>query len=882
MEDFYAGLHPDDREHTSAAFAAALDPGSRLLYDVEYRTIGKEDGITRWLAAKGRGLFDGDRCVRVIGTAIDVTPRKNIEQALRAERDRSVEVLESISDAFYAVDRDWRFTYVNSKTEELWGRKRVELLGRVYWEEFPQAVGSEPYKAHERAMARREVVRRETVSAIFGEWIDVSVNPTADGGLSVYFREISEKKKAEERLRELNATLEQRVAARTAERDRAWRLAQDLLVSLTPNGVLTAVNAAWIQLLGWEEHELAGYAFSEFTHPDDLEETLSVFASVFEAPLSTPYEYRLRHKNGSYRWFAWTAAFEDGAVYASGRDVTERKARQAELAAAEAARREADALYRAYFENTAEALSVVGVLPDGGFAIEELNPAHEALTGLRSSDMRGKRLEEQLPAEIAQAVAENYRRAIVEGRSISYREVADLPAGRRHWDTVLVPVIGEDGHVWRIIGSGRDVSAQVLAEEQLRQSQKLDAMGQLTGGVAHDFNNLLTPIIGSLDMLMTRGVGNERERRLIDGALQSAERAKTLVQRLLAFARRQPLQPGPVDLRRLVGGMAELVASTSGPKVEVRVEMPDDLPPATADANQLEMAVLNLAVNARDAMPEGGALTISGSRQSVRPGHPSKLHPGHYVRLSVSDTGVGMDKATLDRAVEPFFSTKGVGRGTGLGLSMVHGLASQLGGGLTIDSRPGAGTTVALWLPISAVAAEDEAGAFSATLRPAGALGTALLVDDEALVRLSTADMLADLGYEVVEAGSAEEALRLVGEGLEPDLLVTDHLMPGLSGRSWRESSARVGPALPVLIVSGYAEAAGHRPGPAAPHQAVPKRRTRRKRRGAARVEQEVEARGVLLQISHSASRGASSQRSLAMFLVVLQGVMSGGPKRAA
>jgi CheY-like chemotaxis protein/two-component sensor histidine kinase len=340
----------------------------------------------------------------------------------------------------------------------------------------------------------------------------------------------------------------------------------------------------------------------------------------------------------------------------------------------------------------------------------------------------------------------------------------------------------------------------------------MEAMGQLTGGVAHDFNNLLTPIIASLDMLLRRGVGSERERRLMDGALQSAERAKTLVQRLLAFARRQPLQPGPVDVARLVGGMAELIASTSGPRVDVRVELPPDLPPVLADANQLEMAVLNLAVNARDAMPEGGVLTIGAARESVRGAHRAALRPGHYVCLTVRDTGVGMDEATLARAVEPFFSTKGVGRGTGLGLSMVHGLASQLGGGLALASRPGQGTAVQLWLPISAVATED-AGQIPAAAAAPRALGTALLVDDETLVRLSTADMLMDLGYEVVEAASAEQALQLVREGLRPDLVVTDHLMPGLSGLDLARELRSSRPGLPVLIVSGYAEMEGIAPG---------------------------------------------------------------------
>jgi PAS domain S-box-containing protein len=349
-------------------------------------------------------------------------------------------------------------------------------------------------------------------------------------------------------------------------------------------------------------------------------------------------------------------------------------------------------------------------------------------------------------------------------------------------------------------------AALVQAQEQLRQSQKLEAMGQLTGGVAHDFNNLLTPIVGSLDLLQRRGLGGEREQRLIDGALQSAERAKTLVQRLLAFARRQPLQAGAVDVANLVTGMAELVVSTSGPQVKVLVEVPDALPAATADQNQLEMAILNLSVNARDAMPDGGTLTISAASETAEPGHRAKLIPGDYVRLSVADTGAGMDEETLARAVEPFFSTKGIGKGTGLGLSMVHGLAQQLGGALAITSRPGLGTRIDLWLPVSAQPA--EAGEQTSAAAPGGkGIGTALLVDDEELVRMSTADMLADLGYRVVEAASAEEALKAMEGGLRPDLLVTDHLMPGMSGADLARQMRQRLPDLPVLIVSGYAEA---------------------------------------------------------------------------
>ena len=236
----------------------------------------------------------------------------------------------------------------------------------------------------------------------------------------------------------------------------------------------------------------------------------------------------------------------------------------------------------------------------------------------------------------------------------------------------------------------------------------MEAMGQLTGGVAHDFNNLLAPIVGALDMLQRRGVAGEREQRLISGAMQSADRAKTLVQRLLAFARRQPLQPVPVDIAKLVSGMGDLVASTTGPQIKVVVSAPDDLPAACADPKQVEMALLNLSVNARDAMPDGGTLRITASDETVVAGHPSKLQPGAYIRLSVADTGAGVDEATLARAIEPFFSSKGIGKGTGLGLSMVHGLASQLGGSVVIQSQPGLGTDVELWLPRSAAQPSSE------------------------------------------------------------------------------------------------------------------------------------------------------------------------------
>jgi PAS domain S-box-containing protein len=499
----------------------------------------------------------------------------------------------------------------------------------------------------------------------------------------------------------------------------------------------------------------------------------------------------------------------------------ERVAAVAEVRASEARLRELnDTLEAQVAERTADRDRMWRLSTDimlvGRFdgTISSVNPAWTALLGWSQTELIGANFMELVHSDDQASTMSEMGRLSDGATTFRFENRYRAKDGSYRWLSWTAVPGGDFIHaVGRDVTTEKERQAELeTAQDALRQAQKMEAMGQLTGGVAHDFNNLLTPIVGSLDMLVRRGLGNERERRLIDGALQSAERAKTLVQRLLAFARRQPLQPRAVDLKQLVGGMADLISSTSGPNVQVRVDLPDDLPPATADANQVEMAVLNLAVNARDAMPDGGILTISAARASVRPEQRSSLPRGRYVRLSVGDTGIGMDKETLARAVEPFFSTKGIGKGTGLGLSMVHGLALQLGGGLTIDSKPGEGTTVNLWLPISAHEVEGDQRVD--LLPPASkCLGIALLVDDEDLVRMSTADMLMDLGYEVAEASSAEEALRLMDQGLRPDLLVTDHLMPGMNGAELAQLATSRSPGLPVLIVSGYAEAEGVAPG---------------------------------------------------------------------
>jgi PAS domain S-box-containing protein len=351
------------------------------------------------------------------------------------------------------------------------------------------------------------------------------------------------------------------------------------------------------------------------------------------------------------------------------------------------------------------------------------------------------------------------------------------------------------------------------AEEQLRQSQKMEIIGQLTGGVAHDFNNLLTPVVGALDMLRRRYEGDDRAQRLVVGALRAAERAGTLVQRLLAFSRRQHLQPSSVDVRRLVESMADLVSRSLGPRIEVVLDVAEDLAPARVDPNQLELALLNLAVNARDAMAGEGRLTIAA--RPCASGERPTLKPGAYVRLSVADTGTGMDPETLRRATEPFFTTKGVGQGTGLGLSAVQGLAEQSGGEFSLQSTPGRGTVATLWLPVAehglvgSAADSDDAG----LVRAAADATPVLLVDDEELVRAGTADMLSEAGYSVTEASSGYQALELLGSGHPAEVLITDYAMPGMTGADLAHEARALRPGLRVLLITGYATVADREAG---------------------------------------------------------------------
>ncbi|UHD47676.1 ATP-binding protein [Aureimonas altamirensis] len=348
------------------------------------------------------------------------------------------------------------------------------------------------------------------------------------------------------------------------------------------------------------------------------------------------------------------------------------------------------------------------------------------------------------------------------------------------------------------------IAQREAAESKLRQAQKMEMIGQLTGGVAHDFNNLLMAVLGNLDLLKRHLVDDPRALRLIDGALQGAQRGASLTQRLLAFARKQDLTLAVTDLGDLVRGMKHLVERTIGTTIELTFDLPNVPARSELDANQVELALLNLVVNARDAMHDGGTLLIKVDAGTG----PDKIKS--FVRLTVSDTGHGMDEATLEKAAEPFFSTKGVGKGTGLGLSMIHGLVEQLGGEFKLSSTAGVGTTAELLFPATnkdlSIPAESLSGEGQVARLPGPSRLRILMVDDDTLIAMSSVDMLEDLGHEVLEANSGEAALRHLSNGEQIDLMITDFAMPRMNGAQLARAARKLRPDLPIILATGYAE----------------------------------------------------------------------------
>ena len=436
------------------------------------------------------------------------------------------------------------------------------------------------------------------------------------------------------------------------------------------------------------------------------------------------------------------------------------------------------------------------------------NSGAKRIKGYEAADIIGKNFEcfysEQDRA--AGVPAAGLRTAAREGRleTEGWRLRKD---GTRFWANVIIDAITSDGHLVGYAKITRDITERRAAEARLRQAQKMEAVGQFTGGAAHDFNNLLMAILGSLEILRKRLPNDPRLLALLDNAVQGAKRGSSLTQRMLAFARRQELKHEAVDLAHLVNNMLELLERSLGPTINIETRFPLEVMRVRTDANQLETALLNLAINSRDAMPNGGTITISLAKHTIAGGHPTSLPPGPYACLVVADTGQGMDEATLARATEPFFTTKGIGKGTGLGLSMVDGLTAQSGGKLIVQSTAGRGTTMELWFPITTmVDGATERGPETHEGAHAERPLCILAVDDDSLVLSNVAVMLEDLGHKVIAVGSGAKAIEEIESMPSIDVVITDQAMPVMTGLQLIEILRARRPGLPVILATGFAE----------------------------------------------------------------------------
>lgn len=678
-----------------------------------------------WLSTKAPLRNETGQVIGLIGSSVDVTVRKRLEDrrlALVQLTDR-VRELQTPADIAYAaaeilgetlgvsragygsidaaaetitIERDWNAPGIHSLAGTLRFRdygsfindlKRGESVVFADAEKDPRTAG---HAAMLKAISAQAIVnipvteQRGLVALLYlnhataREWREDELAFVRD--VAERTQTVIERRRAEAELLALAISLERQVEERTAERDRVWRHSRDLLVVADANGVFRAVNPAWKTILGHVPGEMVGRSFRDFVWHEDAERTQHGLENAVAQRDLTNFENRYTHKDGTLRWISWRTSTEDGFVYAYGRDITEER-------------------------QQAEALR--------------------------------------------------------------------------------------------------------LAEETLRQSQKMEAVGQLTGGIAHDFNNMLAVVIGSLDLLVRRiGTADAGARRYIDAAGEAARRAGLLTQRLLAFSRQQPLRPEPVDANRLLAGMSDLLRHSLGVDIRLETVLAGGLWHTHADPNQLENVILNLAVNARDAMPEGGHLTMETQNAHLDSRYCAThlgVSAGQYVLIAVTDSGTGMPEEIIAKAFDPFFTTKGVGKGTGLGLSQVYGFVKQSGGHVKIYSEVGQGTTVKIYLRrLVGVIDMPTKLAVAAELPRGERHEVILVVEDEPAVRQLSVDALTELGYKVLEADGAATALRLFDAHPEIALLFTDIVMPDVNGRKLADEVRGRRPDLKVLFTTGY------------------------------------------------------------------------------
>jgi two-component system, cell cycle sensor histidine kinase and response regulator CckA len=829
-------IHPEDRERIRTEFAEAI--GKREPLQTEYRFL-HPDGRIIWLSARGQMMPPRpNQPGKYVGVLFNVTERKTLELRIQENESRFRDFAEIASDWLWEMDENFIVISVMGRSHPSFGDRSPWTLGKTPWNDL-QPISKE-WRRHleEHLYPHKPFVDFEHDFVLDGESRRFSSRGRPifdeDGRFRGYRCATTDKTARYRAQTELNTRARQQQAIATLSK---MALDRTPLDELMQSAVELVANTLKVPLVGIFERAdspeplvlKAGIGW----RPEATREQSWLQSFVGHA-LASPEPVVVENLYKEAQFSSSRSSFEPAATSGVAANIATHQGRSAALVALASEPRAfgqaqvsfvqaitfvlASALDQHTTEETLRLRDrALGAINQGiliadsgqvGDPIIYVNPAFERITGYSAKEVVGRNFRFLQGQNSDRQMAHDIQSAMEEHRNFSGMILNYRKDGSEFWNEITVaPVADDRREVTHFVGTHADVTKRVELEAQLRQAQKMEAVGQLTGGIAHDFNNLLTVIIGNAEALAMELGQHPALKTTAELVLAAAERGAELTQRLLTFGRRQTLRPEPIDLNEAVKSMLDLLRRTIGEQIALTVNLADELPSAFVDRSLLETALLNLVINARDAMPRGGALSISTRAVKFARQAEVGLEPGHYSEIAVTDTGFGMSTDVKQRAFEPFFTTKPVGKGSGLGLAMVYGFAKQSGGHVLIESEPGRGTSIRVALPQAASPTLAVAAPNRAATEPIGRGEKVLIVEDEPAVRSWVASTIAGLGYTPLEVADGNAALRILEADRAVAVLFTDVMLPGgMTGLELADAARRLRPDLRVLFTSGYSE----------------------------------------------------------------------------